>query len=396
MYYRITDSLLTIAEGSIPGQSSEKAREVLSYLDLAVRLGKHFVFADVLCFQRVFKINSKLVNLRSIYSSYSEYGAIASNLSWHVEFVGTDKESMKDIDRKVIYLRIDLIPSFEVFAETRFLCENLIDIKFYDYLLKWYKQSNRMSINCCYYPLLGGGGTTADVYSFEIDRRKNFVLCITDSDYKFKNTVCSKSLLGNSALGDTAKKVIEVERKKDCFFSIFYYLSRIAELENLVPLSLYKKVSEALPDLTQRYNIIETLYKIDKDYLCFLDMKNGVSLWRLSTAHESDNIIQIVSSIKPLNNTIIETETNRIINELKKEGINEGDEFFEEKKKHKMKKIKYIEGFGQKIMDNIINLIPESDIDSLFSSATDTQKIEMNTIGELLLNWSCATFITRV
>ena len=391
MYYKITKKLLDIAEGRVPGQSAKLARDVLFYLDLTVKLGKHFVFADSETFRRIFMINSNLDSLKSVFSSYSEFGAIASRISWHVEFVGTDEEARKDISLKTVYLRIDSIPYFELFSETRLLCENLKDIRFYDFVLKWYKLKNGLNIQCKYYPLLGGGGTTNTVYSNEIDRRTCFIVCVTDSDYKYKNTINPKSSLGDSALGETAKSVHAVEKEKGCYCSFFYFLSGVSELENLVPICVYERVAQKNSDLLPRYNALKTIYDHNSDYLSYIDMKNGISLQRISYIHPSDNIIEIVSTVRTINENIVKADTDIIVNELKQKGIDKDIELFERFKKEKMKKKKYVEGLGQNIMSMVLDELKDLD----FDSASPAQNKEIQYIGELLFNWSCALPLTR-
>ena len=156
--------------------------------------------------------------LKGLHEMFAEYGAIASTFDWHAEFI-LDGDSYKDENRHIIFINYKNVPSFELYVETRLICEHLNDAVVYNLILTEYKNKHGLEIDSNFYPMLGGGSTTAIVYEHEIIEAKTFILCLSDSDFKFND----------SALGDTARNIKTIDNKYKSFNSYYYHLTQLSE-----------------------------------------------------------------------------------------------------------------------------------------------------------------------
>lgn len=125
MYYQITDTLVELAEGKYGIESSTRAKDVLTFLNITIKLGKHFVYGRISLLERVLAVDSTLTSFNSIISSYSELGAIAKNFEWHAEFVEGSKQSQKEESTHTIFISLSDCAKFEVYKETLLLCEHI-------------------------------------------------------------------------------------------------------------------------------------------------------------------------------------------------------------------------------------------------------------------------------
>ena len=166
MNIRITDRLLSIAEDK-NNAFYQQATNALLLLEIANRLGRHFISVEnISLFDRLSSLNLNLDTLCNLKASYTYDKQICQSFKWHTEIVDCE-ESYRDDDSGVIYLSLNDIPSFEVYSEVYVIGENLKDVCFFDYILNYYKDTHKVNIETSFHKLLGGGSTTAVVFSQE-------------------------------------------------------------------------------------------------------------------------------------------------------------------------------------------------------------------------------------
>lgn len=172
---------------------------------------------------------------------------------WHIRVVLDSPDASKH------ELDINFFTSVESILPSSFLCEHLIDIRFYMRIAYSYYPNSPMKV----FERCGGGGSTADV--FKNIKRKNIVcLVILDSDSKYPG--CPRPPKGSTAyrcVSSYSKPLANIE----------IVVLPVHEIENLVPLSfmLQKTDADGLKFLVRlkRHNM--------QDRLVFYDIKQGIT-----------------------------------------------------------------------------------------------------------------------
>lgn len=381
MYFKITREIINQAYNN-----NIQCIQLIKLLDWTILQGKHIVFAEKEELKNIVGlktndiISAELHGFNYVLSQYPTIGAIVDQLKWHAEF-SMNAVSSRDLQTHTIYININDIPRFDVCKETHLLCENLADINFYRYVLKYYQKINNLSIRTNYYPILGGGSTTAKVYSAEINEKKALVLCFVDSDQKSPT----------GTLGDTARATQKVDKQKP-FNAFLYVLNEVLEVENLIPLKIYNHYINTLHDdeAKRKIDCINELGHNNQQYLNFLDMKKGITLRTLigtdtSVTYQQDIANHVCPDWAKKNN-ILDMEIQSIFK----------SPIFLHHTKIKPMVEKYLKsqesivcGLGENILENVL----ANEIDSLNNIQREDlrsgQLIEYNNIGELLCNWTC-------
>lgn len=172
---------------------------------------------------------------------------------WHIRVVLDSPDVSKH------ELDISFFSSVESVLPSSFLCEHLIDIRFYMRIAYSYYPNSPMKV----FERCGGGGSTADV--FKNIKRKNIVcLVILDSDCKYPG--CARPPKGTTAfrcISSYSKPLSNVE----------IVVLPVHEIENLVPLSFMLQKTDA--------NGLKFLARLKKhnmvDKLIFYDIKQGIT-----------------------------------------------------------------------------------------------------------------------
>lgn len=171
-----------IAEDACNG--NQRALQVLDYLLMAHRLGKHLIFfphevATILA--RSGMNDSIRRECISIGKQTSSIGALSHRIS--IKLVVTQNEYAPGENQKVIQFNPYSNNSFELYEETHLLTENLLDADFYLALVSYYKRKAKVnSVNVCFFPLQGGGDTINLVMEKEIMLGHHLCIAIVDSD----------------------------------------------------------------------------------------------------------------------------------------------------------------------------------------------------------------------
>lgn len=344
--------LIEICEDIIAEVENGKgdAISTLEKIGLAYKYGKHIVFLKVELYDRI--INSNYVSeyiknlFRQIRSKNYLIGEIIKSVTFFAQV--TFKESTQRRDNCIIINPKDNY-SFEFYEETHFLVENLLDVKFYEYCLKYYKRNNNIQIEYSYYPLLGGGSTIAKVYELEINLKQHFCLAIVDSDRKYPKG-------GN---GDTAKLLLDADKKKP-FNCKCYMMEKVMEIENLLPTSVVEQsTNKKIP--------------LPKEALSFFDYKKGLCIDKL------------------LNKELLQHWKEKLNGTEYYEGLTEieGETTKTDFEIEKYKNQKLIEGFGPNVLGECLKYKKELKAITK-EDLTDAQEEEWNKIGKLFFEWTCA------
>lgn len=385
MYFKITQDIVSKAI-----KEDQICSGILDVLSWAILQHKHVVFGDAAILREIVtRQNKNWTGFEYVYNEYSTIGAVVATIDWHVEFV-LDKTSYKDTQHKVVYISVQDVSKFEICKETHFLCENIKDIDFYKYILKYYQRLHKCPCGINYYPILGGGGSTFSVYENEIKEKKAFVLCVTDGDQKYKN----------GSLGDTWNNVKRVEDRYNAFNSYCYHLSKVSEVENLIPISIYKQYVTVINDQEQKEKVdrIVDLSHICADKMAYFDFKSGITLHLLQDKNPNNNWKEVVKSLIPDIDDKIksnEEKCKEIDTAFQTIGLENCSKLRGAILKDMEKSVAFICGLGERILDNILNRC-SNDLDSITEDLLyDFQKVEFETVGYLIHNWACCLDVVR-
>lgn len=381
MYLKLTQD---IVDAAIAG--NKNAQHIMRQLDACIMLGTHFVFVDDIT--TLDKITahcaSEYAYLRKIREDFSNIGAIAAMLDWHVEFDLIHPHSYVDEVQKTIFLSYTDAQQKAFCEETHVIAENLCDIEFFKTILEIYKGATKKRIHHRFYPILGGGATTARVLESEIKNRKSFVVCVVDSDKHFP---------GDST-GNTAKMVKSYMDKQSCPCAQYYIMENVTEVENLVPMKVYEQyVTEAKDrDLIDRFKTIQRINVTDETLLDYFDFKEGIThhlLQNVSNRTYAERTINILDA----NASTSIRENDDKLHELKTKLDASG--LLTETNVNKLcieaaRNIKYVNGMGAKVLDNVLQDKHYLLYDVHYSDLSSAQIKEYNAIGSFLLNWTCS------
>lgn len=175
------------------------------------------------------------------------------NVLWHIRVV----LDSPDVSRHE--LDIDFFSKTESVQYSSFLCEHLIDVRFYMRLARrYYPYSPIATIERC-----GGGGSTVDVLK-SIKNRNVLCLVILDSDCKYPGST-------RPPKGSTAYRCQQNYRLQRS--NIELLVLPVHEIENLVPISFMYQNTDAAG--------VKFLKRLEKnnlfDQLVYYDVKLGIT-----------------------------------------------------------------------------------------------------------------------
>lgn len=353
------------------------AIEVVKKLLLAVKWRKHIVYAPDMDEDDILQLKKTLT---------PEEGKL-------VEFIHYKRQHSRDLksrlcvltkvtflektrkESSVIYINPKSHVDFELYEETHFIVENILDAKFYDRAIcNYIMRTLKLHPDCfslAYYPVQGGGATISDVVRHELEIAQHLCIIVSDSDRKSENSMEE---------GDTAKGIRTVfsdyinENEESPFHADFYIMSRVREIENLIPfcvLSLYSNKSQ---------NSFITRYK---NNLSFFDMKVGFEYrilynrevyegWKKVFINDEINWHQIdLFKSEAIDYDDFKNKVNGIQKQL-----------VEEWGKNILKHILYPNTYKRKGKKYKMFEIKEKDL-------TQNQKEEWDAIGKQVFSWCC-------
>jgi hypothetical protein len=320
-------------------------------------------------------------------------------MSWHIEFSLVEKESyiMDKSEEHIVVISANDISLFHAYNECHLLVENLEDVCVYKSILDFYKRDKKFSQTYnCYYPILGGGSTTAMVLRHEMNAKHSLILCIVDSDKTFST----------APIKETPKKVQkEYEGNAAKYLTYLYILDKVMEVENLVPFQIYEEYCTPQADdkskieLYANCQIIKKIKEKNEAYLDFFDFKKGIDSSHLINESVDNNNQQIVESVESL--LIMPIEQNRERYRTIQEILSAKELAFTPQQKEKITKQimhteTYIKGFGTDILKHIIESCEKSINTITKEQLTSTQRALYDEIGYILYNWTCACEPMRI
>ena len=338
----------------------QNAIEVIHQCVFAVKMGRHVVLINILDLRKLIDLDEIFTRQEiAVFLKLKSWCVSLGNLkqSVSVKVIVTYSKSTHRVKNE-IYLNPRETKNFDFISETQLLTENLDDAHFFmDYLLPYYQRKSKIRhVRVNSRNLMGGGDTTEEVYKEEIKEEKRLILCITDSDYKYK---------GSTSLGSTASKV----QRQYClnpFNAGFYSMQYVREVENLIPHSIILNNT----NLKHHFLIVHSL-KFDFSYF---DMKDGIKEYQLIDPH------QFAYWKQEFANTPLESKLNRLYRDKlsSKEtstGIHKDD--------------KFVDGFGSNILKQSIDLLGKNLPKVEDSDLSDSQRHEWFNIGREILCWCC-------
>ena len=272
----------------------------------------------------------------------------------------------------VIVLNPRTHTDFELYEETHFIVENILDARFYAHAIcKFFQERYKLHPACFtfeYYPVQGGGATISDVVKNELNLKQHFCFAVCDSDKKYEES---------QEEGDTAKGIRTVFSENithggNPFHADFYVMSKVREIENLIPFCVLDFYSNSL----QKQFIAH-----HKSQLSFFDMKVG---FEYRILYDND-VYEGWKKVFP-----DEIDWHQI--NLYKTEANDYVEFC-----NKVNSLpSLVSGWGKSILKNILN--PDTKIrkDNKYrlyeiseGQLTTNQKEEWDTIGRHVFSWCC-------
>ena len=389
MYIKITDEIVQQAKEG----KDNPSYGILQMLEWCRYLGNHLIHGDIDVLMELHEtFLNEFPNLSRLWTIDAEQGPIIDTLEWHLEFVtniNKNPQTRKDDKSKTIYVNVK--DGFDPYRECHLLAENLDDIKMYSAILNYFKRLNGYEkVEEAYYPILGGGNTTKDVYESEILLKKSLVLCIVDSDKHFSS----------DSVGETAKQVLEIENKYMAFNSYLYIMENVLEVENLVPIRVYEEYVRLhnTEEAKQALNSIKIIMKDNVDCLSFYDYKLGINTRRLLDNDPQTTSKHIAILINPeYEKVILEQEDcwKKYYEGLERIEVfspNDRKKFFDKWEKSAC----CVKGFGKNILRNVLNSQYDKILGIEEIDLSPAQKQEYNIIGKLLYNWVCASKPIRI
>lgn len=371
MYIEISRELVTSAE-----QGNRYAIEMLVRLSLAIKYGKHIVFAGIRLLDRILKLsfldNHEKAQYRRIRNKYAVIGAICHNIDFKA-VVLMNGENRRT--RHCILINAAKAEKFEVYEECHLLTENLIDGEFFEYLVAEYARQLGMTTHICYMPQMGGGNTIAKVYKMEIDRGQHFCLSILDSDKKFPT----------ASYGDTCKALRCEDKDKYlgdagfdgqyAFNCSYYVMNELRELENLIPIDVFKTMNNV-----KNSNLLQMSFDMS-----YHDMKEGLLAAKINTgAYQSylDSVFSFDASL------VADID---FYAQYRQQCCSCKEEYEKD-----CGRTKLVEGLGSKIMDQVLTTAKPALKASQFSKLSKSQQNEWLKIGKKVFEWSCCLDMATV
>lgn len=357
MLIEICEDIVIAAE-----KNKKSAISVLEKISFAYKYGKHIIYAKYPLLIRIIKIQSLSKAVRNLYSELKSkntfLGSIynAVNLKTKITY-----SALSHREQDLIIINPDEHDSFEFYEETHLLVENLIDSRFFNFCIEFYKRQKSIKCETLFYPLQGGGDPIDKVYDLEVHIKQHFCIAITDSDKSYPN----------ANVGQTASKILRVDKKTTPFNCFIYVMSELREIENLIPFNIIK-----LNTNYKHADIIENNINFNFSYFDFKDglkiaklyNRNNFNYWESNICSSNSQFIQKFQDIEDSINCFDKTEYEDY---WAKENI--------------------INGFGNNLLECCLDHYSQNFKTITTTELTVEQLKEWMSIGKVLFEWSCST-----
>lgn len=263
--------------------------ELLDELAESYRKNKHIIIADIDVLEYLGSLTDLSPKSRSIYNLlcdhvHTDYYSLKKQLKIFIKIVGnntSDNLKVTSGNQEILNFPIEFIKKFKEFRKTLLITEDIEDSRFYISLTQKYIDYKKINdIDLAFDKNNGGGNNTYKSVEDEINER--FILCILDSDKKYKN----------DKIGQTARNVKRfIDKDKPNSLGIYIkdmtgiYILDVREKENLIPPSFYKLCSNGNnKDLLQILSKLEITKEscnnctLCEELLKYGDLKDGTKL----------------------------------------------------------------------------------------------------------------------
>ena len=349
--------------------SQEDIISAIEQIAQARRAGKHLVFGDRETIAALKDNSAIALTARRVYAKLYERlpqdKTYFDQLSWIVHVVA-EQETLEIVNfhgKNVIKISARRLQNFSLLTETVLLAENQDDIEFYEFVVKSYILSAELGqIPVKYDPRGGGGSTTHREYAVLQQRAERLCLCILDGDCKY---------LG-AGLGDTARSVQRIDRSDQPLCHILILPMR--EIENIIPVSIYRKVVADDPNRARAICSIEVIagssYTEARRYL---DLKKGFKLYEYKSMNIDTPQFRYWNKVaEDLNVPVTCTAPNECDS---KDNC----------------RCYMFHGFGSSILSAVTSHLRENSMSGIDFIIDDIIKEDWRILGETILAWCCGS-----
>jgi len=213
------------------------------------------------------------------------YDVLKKAINWfpqHSNFLNTFshgviiENGLKDVTRSDIFFNwwripLEICGDIKVLGQSLLLAENMIDCDMYVHAAEHYRMERRLN-SLCVQPIPRGGGGSAIKVEFAAiaSSKKNFCICVTDSD------VFSPRENIESNNSNLCERIV-----KSTSWPVFHVSTEGRELENEIPHSFISQYVVTEKEVKDRWSKILSISANSKDtnVLKYADLKEGVSVW---------------------------------------------------------------------------------------------------------------------
>lgn len=357
MFIIVEDDIIrdSLTEDSV---GSRYRLDTLVELSLSIRYGLHVVHIPILRRDKEVKAALKEILPARYYYALTRMNdsqsahVISELVKTKIVLTADRKTVLKWQGQPVVVINISDYYSFRVLLPTFLITENLIDAKFYDSVVLYYKKKHNIkTANVSYIPIMGGGGSIASVICAINCKRQGVWLCIADSDKNYPD----------DTFGGTASQLLSEYMNLREPWGKCYVMQEVKEIENLIPITLLAKRKKVRGDF------------FNKD-LSFYDVKIGL---RYSILYD-DNTYNYWKNIFPNAQS-----TKR--NQIKKRSKDKNDYLKEVDKDNLITTC-----FGSHILSDVLDRDYYALNDVKESDLTCAQRAEWDAIGEVIFTWTCS------
>lgn len=364
--------------GDVLASTAEPDNDIIGALENianARREGKHLVFAeratlDVVKGSKWLSDQARRVYGR-IHSDLPQLGVYRRELKCRLEVVADtgicqveEQSGCRVMKVSATYLR-----DFSMVDEAVFLCENLVDTKFYRQVAKAYLFWSRLGrLVLRPDPRGGGGQNTADEYESIRERRNRLCLCVLDSD---RRVPCD-------GIGQTARAAKHVD-EDGCQPLCELVILDVREAENLIPTVVFQ---ETVAEDPNRLAGVFFLEKIESHGFVearkYLDIKKGMKLFEIVGLSEESPFYQFWH---PMAKTVA----------CRTPGMRAECWSLPECDDRQSCRCVIAQGLGEGIMDDATAFMGRQSPQKVSEMVCKSLRSEWEEIGEIVVSWFCGS-----
>lgn len=339
------------------------ALDVLKDLAFGFKKCCHVVYTDRKYLNNIELIDGLSKEEKKVYKivgqKMTSYMSFYRSFSFHA-YVTFDKATT--MTSNIAIINPSEVKTFEWYAKTHLLTENLTDASFYEYVVAFFMRKYKIygfkkeSQN-----IPGGGDTTVQYCESQIKDKKQFCLAIVDSDLKYKGGRLKETSL-------KVKECIDVNKPFNCKY---FVIDDLSEIENMIPFQIISTNSQY-----KNKQIIKDGLQFCQDYF---DFKKGLTTDELINEEFYKYWIAEIKHLK---------EISEIVEDYRNKAVKCGSRLAYEKEKQTT----LIEGFGEKLLVTIMdsNEAKVALRKVIDKDLTPSQFKVWYNMGQIIFEWCCA------